>query len=150
MTYVLDTNIITAILKDNEKIKRIARRKALEGKKIFINGISYYEIKRGLLAANATTKLTKFESLCKTLGLVLLDTRDIFDIASKVYANLKQRGELLKDADILICWQYSGVWFIKWCGTRSTSIRLVRIACFSTQMWLCWFCLCLLDTCSAC
>ncbi len=102
MTYVLDTNIITAILKDNEKIKRIARRKALEGKKIFINGISYYEIKRGLLAANATTKLTKFESLCKTLGLVLLDTRDIFDIASKVYANLKQRGELLKDADILI------------------------------------------------
>lgn len=102
MTYVLDTNIITAILKDNEKIKRIARRKALEGKKIFINGISYYEIKRGLLAANATTQLTKFESLCKTLGLVLLDTRDIFDIASKVYANLKQRGELLKDADILI------------------------------------------------
>lgn len=54
MTYVLDTNIITAILKGNERIKQIAQRVMLEGKEIFINGISYYEIKRGLLAINAT------------------------------------------------------------------------------------------------
>lgn len=102
MTYVLDTNIITAILKGNERIKQIAQRLILEGKEIFINGISYYEIKRGLLAVNATTQLRKFELLCKEFGLVLLDTRDIFDIASEIYADLKQRGELIEDADILI------------------------------------------------
>jgi len=102
MTYVLDTNIITAILKGNERIKQIAQRVMLEGKEIFINGISYYEIKRGLLAINATARLSKFELLCRKFGLVLLDTRDIFDIASEIYANLKQRGKLIEDADILI------------------------------------------------
>ncbi len=102
MTYVFDTNIITAILKDNERIKQIAQRVVLEGKEIFINGISYYEIKRGLLAINATSQLSKFELICRKFGLVLPDNRDIFDIASEIYADLKQRGELIEDADILI------------------------------------------------
>jgi len=102
MTYVLDTNIITAILKGNERIKQKEERVILEGKKIFINGISYYEIKRGLLAIKATDKLSKFELLCRKFGLVLLDTLDIFDRASEIYADLRQRGKLIEDADILI------------------------------------------------
>lgn len=74
----------------------------LEGKEIFINGMSYYEIKRGFLAANATTQLRKFELLCKEFGLVFLDTQNIFDRAAEIYADLKQRGKLIGDADILI------------------------------------------------
>lgn len=102
MTYVIDTNIITAILKGNMKIKQIIQKAMLEGKKIFINAISYYEIKRGLLAVNASTQLEKFELLCKEFGLVLLDTKEIFDIASEIYASLRQKGKLIEDADILI------------------------------------------------
>jgi tRNA(fMet)-specific endonuclease VapC len=99
---VLDTNIITAILKGDEKVKRRAQQAGLEGKEIFINGISYYEIKRGLLAKNATKQLKIFKQICKEFGLVLLDTKDIFDRAAEIYANLKQKGELIEDADILI------------------------------------------------
>ncbi|PKP61060.1 MAG: VapC toxin family PIN domain ribonuclease [Candidatus Altiarchaeales archaeon HGW-Altiarchaeales-1] len=102
MTYVLDTNIITAILKGNEKVKKMAQKSKLEGKKVFINGISYYEIKRGLLATNATAQLKRFEMLCREFDLVLLDTHDIFDRAAEIYADLRRRGELLEDADILI------------------------------------------------
>ncbi len=102
MTYVLDTNIITAILKGNEKVKKTVQKTILEGKKIFINGISYYEIKRGLLAKKATAQLDKFNLLSKEFGLVLLDTQSIFDKAAEIYANLRQRGELVEDADILI------------------------------------------------
>lgn len=102
MTYVLDTNIITAILKGNKKVTERADKYKAEGKKICINGISYYEIKRGLLAKNATTQLKGFGLLCKKFGLVLLDTQDIFDRAAEIYANLQLRGELIKDADILI------------------------------------------------
>ena len=102
MTYVLDTNIITAVLKNNEKVIQRAQRLVLEGKEILINGISYYEIKRGLLAVNATTQLRKFKLLCKEFGLVLLDTQNIFDIASKIYAELRPKGQLIEDADILI------------------------------------------------
>lgn len=102
MTYVLDTNTITAILKGNEKVKERIQKTILNDKRIVINAISYYEIKRGLLAVNATTQLRKFEEFCEKLGLVLLDTKDIFDKASEIYANLKQKGKLIGDADILI------------------------------------------------
>lgn len=102
MTYVLDTNIVTAILKGNEKVKKMAQKSRLEGKEIFINAISYYEIKRGLLAKKATMQLEKFDLLCMEFGLVLLDTQYIFDRAAEIYANLKERGKLVEDADILI------------------------------------------------
>jgi len=102
MTYVLDTNIITAILKGNNKVQKRAKDVIIEGKRIFINAVSYYEIKRGLLAANATAQLKRFELLCGEFGLVLLDTQYIFDRAAEIYANLKRRGELVEDADILI------------------------------------------------
>jgi len=102
MTYVLDTNIITAILKGNEKVEKRTQKTILDGKRIFINAISYYEIKRGLLAANATAQLKRFELLCREFGLVLLDTQYIFDRAAEIYANLQRRGELVEDADILI------------------------------------------------
>ena len=102
MTYVLDTNIITAILKGNEEVSRRAQEIIVRGEGIFINAISYYETKRGLLAVNATAQLGKFNLLCKTFGLALLDTQSIFDEAAEIYANLRHKGKLVEDADILI------------------------------------------------
>ena len=102
MTYVLDTNIITAILKGDEKVKKRAQEVIVRGEEILINGISYYETKRGLLAVNATAQLGKFNLLCKTFGVILLDTQSIFDEAAETFANLQHKGEPLEDADILI------------------------------------------------
>jgi len=102
VNYILDTNIITALLKSNVRVKEKIVKVLIEGNDIFINGISYYEIKRGLLAINAKKKLKLFENFCNKFGLLLLDSKFIFDEASKIYANLKNRGELIKDADILI------------------------------------------------
>jgi len=102
MTYVLDTNIITVILKENEKVKERVQEYILEGKKISINSVSYYEIKRGLLYKNALTQLKKFDALCRQFGVISLDSLDIFDRAAEIYADLQRRGELIKDADILI------------------------------------------------
>jgi len=103
MTHVLDTNIITAILKGNDKVKRKAQEALREGKRIHINAISYYEIKRGLLAANATTQLKRFdEEICKKFGLILLDSLDVLDCAAEIYSDLKKKSELIGDADILI------------------------------------------------
>jgi len=102
MTYVLDTNIITAILKGNEKVKRKVQEVIVGEEEIFINGISYYEIKRGLLAANATAQLSRFDLLCKRLGLILLNDKSIFDEAAEIYATLSKKGAIIEDADILI------------------------------------------------
>lgn len=102
MNYVLDTNIITTLMKNNRNIKNKLQKSILSGNEILINGISYYEIRRGLLAANAPRKLSVFNNICKQLGMVLLDSLSIFDKASEIYADLKQRGKLIEDADILI------------------------------------------------
>lgn len=102
MNYLLDTNIITAILKGNKNATRRAQKVRLEGKRIFINGISYYECKRGLLAINAIKKLKIFEEIVKEYGLVGLDDKNIFDKASEIYADLKRGGKPIPDADILI------------------------------------------------
>ena len=102
MRYIIDTNIITAIMKSNEKVKRRAQETILLGDDIFINGVSYYEIKRGLLAKDARKQLQFFDQLCKEYGLVLLDNQAIFDRAAEIYAELQRKGELIGDADILI------------------------------------------------
>ena len=102
MNYALDTNIITGLMKNDEKIKRKLQKILFIGNEVFINGISYYEIKRGLLAINAIKQLNTFNEICKRFRNLLLDNLEIFDKASEIYADLKQRGELIKDADILI------------------------------------------------
>ena len=102
MTYILDTNIITAIFKGNDRVLKKTQEVIKDGGEILINGITYYEIKRGLLAVNATTKLRIFDLLCQEFGLMLLDTQELFDEAAMIYADLKNKGNLIEDADILI------------------------------------------------
>jgi tRNA(fMet)-specific endonuclease VapC len=102
MKYVLDTNIITAILKANKKVKDAVEKVIMDGNEILINGISYYEIRRGFLAADATTQLNSFDQFSKKFSLLLLDTKSIFDEAAEIYAYLKKKGNLIEDADILI------------------------------------------------
>ena len=102
MRYIIDTNIITAIMKNNEEVKMRAQEAILTGDDVFINGISYYEIKRGLLAKDARKQLLFFDKLCKEYGLILLDNQSIFDRAAEIYAELQRKGELIEDADILI------------------------------------------------
>ena len=102
MNYVLDTNIITAIMKGNDKIKRKLQMVIFQESEVFISGISYYEIKRGLLASHATRKLKIFNEICKRFKILLLDSKYIFDKASEIYATLKEKGKLISDADILI------------------------------------------------
>jgi tRNA(fMet)-specific endonuclease VapC len=102
MTYVLDTNIVTAVLKSNERVKQRIVAAILGDESVFINAITYYEIKRGLLAANATAQLRRFDSFCQEFEVMLPDNLSVFDIAAEIYASLKQKGQLIEDADILI------------------------------------------------
>lgn len=102
MIYIIDTNIITAIMKNDENVKRRAQEVILRGDDIFINGISYYEIKRGLLFKDAKNQASIFDDLCKLYDLVLLDSQSIFDEAAEIYVELRQNGKTIGDADILI------------------------------------------------
>ena len=95
MTYFLDTNIISYILNGNTNVKKRIEELILQD--IF----AYYEIKRGLLSVGATAKFERFDNFVKVCNLVNVDI-STFDLASQIYAQLKQTGNLIEDADLLI------------------------------------------------
>ena len=133
MNYVLDTNIITAILKDNAIVKGRMSKAVLDGDEIFLNGISYYEIKRGLLASNATRQLNLFMQFSRKFPVLLLDSTPIFDEAAEIYAHLKKAGTLIEDADILIA---SMVKFKDFILVTDNTAHFHRIQDLKTDNWL--------------
>ena len=102
MSYLLDTNIVTAFVKKNETIDKKIREVELQEEILFISCITYYEVKRGLLAVNATRQLSSFDKFCQKVTVLFLDSLEIIERASEIYADLKQRGRIIQDADILI------------------------------------------------
>ena len=99
--YAMDTNIVSFLLRGNKQIQERVYREANGGKGVIIPPIAYYEIKRGLIASNATVKLAAFEHLCNMLGVDVMDAKTL-DRAAEIYASLKKTGRLIEDSDILI------------------------------------------------
>ena len=101
MTYYLDVNIVSYLLKGNKEIFSKLSDLAINDHIISIPNIVYYEIKRGLLANGASTKLNRFINFAKVLGIVELKTSTL-DIAAQIYADLKNDGNIIEDDDIFI------------------------------------------------
>ena len=101
MKYFLDTNIISYILNGNEKVKNRIEEILLNNDIISIPVFSYYEIKRGLLSVGASAKIERFNNFVRICELVDINI-STFDIAAQIYAQLKQKGNLIEDADLFI------------------------------------------------
>ncbi|NES65425.1 MAG: type II toxin-antitoxin system VapC family toxin [Okeania sp. SIO2D1] len=69
---------------------------------LFISCITYDEIKRGLLYVNATRQLSKFNEFCQEITILFLDNLEIIEQASEIHIDLRRKGRLIQDADILI------------------------------------------------
>jgi len=99
--YAVDTNIISFLLRGDRQVQKRIYKEANQGVGVIIPPIAYYEIKRGLIDSNATTKLDAFERLCGILGVNVMDKKTL-DTAANIYATLKKEGRLIEDSDILI------------------------------------------------
>ncbi|MBD2457005.1 type II toxin-antitoxin system VapC family toxin [Nostoc sp. FACHB-87] len=102
MGYLLDTNIVSASLKQNIQIGLKITEIRRKGEFLGISGITYYEIQRGLLSSNTIRKLALFQQFCQDYPILFLDDLRIFQKAAEIYADLKGRGTIIQDADILI------------------------------------------------
>lgn len=103
MKYTLDADSITAILQNQEIIRKKCRYSVLSGDIINISAVSYYQIKRGLIYKDTKNQLKIFDKMCKKFDIILMDDISVFDKASEIYAGLKDGGkEEMGDADILI------------------------------------------------
>lgn len=102
MGYLLDTNIVSASLKQNLQVALKITEMRRRGELIAISGITYYEVQRGLLRSNATKKLALFAQFCQDYPVLFLDDLRIFQKASEIHADLTNKSKIIQDADILI------------------------------------------------
>ena len=132
MNYLMDTNIVTAILKKHLKIRNKLRKIGTQNKEVFISCITYYEIKRGLLYAKATRQLSEFEELCKKYEVVMLDDLQIIEKAAEIHADLKRKGTPIQDADILI----AATAIVKGLILVSNDSDMLRVVDVTVEDWL--------------
>ncbi|NER36780.1 MAG: type II toxin-antitoxin system VapC family toxin, partial [Oscillatoria sp. SIO1A7] len=102
MSYLLDTNVISYLVKKNARAKAKFWSLKVKEEDIYISIISYYEVKRGLLYANATRQMANFTKFCQEVKVLFLDDLEIIERAAAIHADLRGKGTLLEDADILI------------------------------------------------
>ena len=97
----LDTNIITAFLKNDLRVVQRVSDYLELFEKLTINIISYYEILRGLKDLGNEEKLKRFEGFIQENELVSI-RKETVEKAAEIYAYLKKEGNLIEDADILM------------------------------------------------
>ena len=98
---VLDTNIISYFLRGNAAVADKLSQYSQFYNALTFSLLTYYEIKSGLLYKNASNLLTRFEELANESEILPLSLTTM-DIASTLYADLRQRGLLIPPIDILI------------------------------------------------
>ena len=99
--YVLDSNTISYFLKKNGGIDKAIAIALTNGDLIEIAPVAYYEVKRGLISVGALNRIRIFEDLCNRFRVGAID-KQVLSAASVIYADLRTRGLLIEDADILI------------------------------------------------
>ncbi|MDR0877415.1 MAG: PIN domain-containing protein, partial [Treponema sp.] len=109
--FVLDTNIISFYLRENQQIIQTIEKTRTEGDDIIIPPFAYYEIKRGLTFIGAVKKLRDFEHFCALMQIGNFENSQL-EIAVDIYIELLKKGINIDDADIFIaafCRQHNGI-----------------------------------------
>ena len=100
MLYTLDTNVVAALLRQEPQVIAELEWRLTRGHVVSLNAIGYFETRRGLWE-NQPKKLQAFERLVQEAGVLELRLPTL-DLAATIYQDLRRRGLLIEDADILI------------------------------------------------
>ena len=132
MSYLLDTNIVSLIIKRNLEIYQKIEDVKAQRKSIFISCITYFEIKRGLLAVAAPKQRERFNQLCQDYQIILLDDLAILEKAAEIHAHLRLRGLPIQTEDILI----AATAIVKSLIVVSNDGDLLRVEGLSLENWV--------------
>ena len=99
---LLDTDTLSEIMKGKHPgLTQQSRQYLMAHGHLTFSIMTRYEILPGLKAKGGTAKLTAFEQFCQ-VNQILPMNDSVIVCAAEIYAGLKQRGQLISDADILI------------------------------------------------
>ncbi|MBC5795912.1 type II toxin-antitoxin system VapC family toxin [Sphaerospermopsis sp. LEGE 00249] len=132
MTYLLDTKIVSLELKNNPIIKQKLKQFQSQEGLLSISCVTYFEVKRGLFAVNATKQLERFDNCCKDYQIIFLDDLAIVEKAAEVHANLRLRGLPIQTEDILI----AATAIVKGFTVVSNDSDLLRVDGLKIENWL--------------
>ena len=99
--YALDTNTLTFLLKEDEKVNKNADKATNEGHELILPPIVDYEVQKGLLAKWMTKKLQEYLDFRQHIPIGVFDD-GVWQKAAHVYASLNNKGINIDDVDILI------------------------------------------------
>jgi len=97
----LDTDILSYYFSSNVIIRDKLLKVVQSGNKIHLTCINVYEILKGLKYKNNTNKENLFRSFLKQSAICGFDDNSISH-AANIYADLRSKGKVVGDADILI------------------------------------------------
>jgi|ERR1017187_2778648 predicted nucleic acid-binding protein len=98
---ILDTDILSAFLRGNEKVVAKVAEHVEEYGFINFSIITYYEIKAGLLYKDAKKQLARFQEFAEENRIILLTVHAV-DIAADIEATLRKNGIPIGHTDVLI------------------------------------------------
>ena len=98
---VLDTDILSAIMRRHPLVIPSARAYLSEHHQYHFSVVTQFETLRGLKARDAVRQTTIFEDFCSRNIILYLGGGTVLK-AAEIYADLYKRGGLIGDADILI------------------------------------------------
>jgi tRNA(fMet)-specific endonuclease VapC len=98
---LLDTDILSELLKQHPLVVQRARSYLLEHVQLAFSIITRYELLRGLKAKDAHAQEAAFNLFCQGTRILPLTDR-IIERAATLYGELYRQGALLPDADLLI------------------------------------------------
>jgi tRNA(fMet)-specific endonuclease VapC len=100
-TYILDTNIISLILR-NEALVRARLSEALTPTNTILGcPVVWYEVRRGLIARDAKRQIGTFERVFAAFGWQDFNQAD-WSLATDLWAKRRAAGSPISDADLLI------------------------------------------------
>ncbi|MDB9396624.1 type II toxin-antitoxin system VapC family toxin [Microcystis aeruginosa] len=132
MSYLLDTNIVSLIIKRDLKVYQKIEDVKAQRKSIFISCITYFEVKRGFLAVAAPKQRERFNQLCQDYQIILLDDLAILEKAAEIHAHLRLRGLPIQTEDILI----AATAIVKSLIVVSNDSDLLRVEGLSLENWV--------------
>lgn len=102
MTWLLDTNIISFLLRGRPEVQARYHAAKIAGDTGFVlSPVVDYEIRRYLLLKGATRNLTQYEALIATWDKTLFDQTH-WQLAANLWAERHRVGRPMEDADLLI------------------------------------------------
>ena len=98
---LLDTDILSELFKGHSAVRSHASGYISQYGYLTISQIAKYEILKGLKSKKAQKQTEIFNRFC-SVNTVLPITDDVIVKAADIYASLREQGNLISDADILV------------------------------------------------